>query len=105
MLTATVAVPVHMKGKGQLFICTILMHKLCSREEFILSENMNLDQSIYCESCESRFEEEHVTCRKLNMQKLDTCLDRCDTFNKTCENDCFVEYHYDTRVSFRHLLE
>ena len=28
------------------------------------------------------------------------CLDSCETFDKTCENDCFVQYHYETRVSF-----
>jgi len=54
-------------------------------------------ESEYCEACESRFEDEHVICRKINMQHLDMCLDKCETFDKTCENDCFVEYHYETR--------
>ena len=59
-------------------------------------------ESQYCKTCEVRFEKEHDVCKGLNKKKLDSCLDKC-SFDETCENECLVLYHYDAKVSYKHI--
>ena len=58
-------------------------------------------ETVYCDSCLSRYEKEYSVCRDLEKQNLDVCLDNCPTFNQTtCNNECIGRFNYQIRVRF-----
>ena len=52
-------------------ILTVIASHLTQMRHSHSYDGISLDpcESVYCESCESRYEDEHVTCRKINMQE------------------------------------
>ena len=57
-------------------------------------------ETVYCDSCELKFEKEHRVCRDFATQNLNLCLQNCPFNQTSCDLECFGVFNNHDKVRF-----